>query len=132
MEIDVSLVKSDVRSIIATHFPEELLAYDIGADIAIDELLVVGQPTKADHAVLYEFGVSADEVLSFVKVLTAIFTLLKNVDSWWRNRQSVDKEHASTALATQLKSQGISEDKANDISSQFAEKFVGMIEHQSA
>ncbi|MBZ5491795.1 MAG: hypothetical protein LAO76_12765 [Acidobacteriia bacterium] len=121
MEITANTLIAVVRPIIEAEIPEELIAYNLGAEECATRIIANSQQTdKANPA---EFGFlsasAAADVLEFVKLLSATFGFLTTVIAWSGSRQKDDAE-LKQKLTKDLVRAGLPKSKAEFIGDKYA------------
>lgn len=111
-----------MERIVADCMPDEIIPFSVGGASLIADLYA-GRSVKARSHGKAEFGftLTGDDVIDFVKLLTATFTLLKTASDWMRAHSDSETGASSTRerWKRELIKAGMAAKKADTIAGRF-------------
>jgi hypothetical protein len=123
----VMMIKQDqfsdlIGQIVTETFPDEATAFQIEGQRMVADLYAGGQiRTKDAEKAEFGFSLSSSEVIEFVKLLTATFTLVKTASEWLKPRSKKPiPEEIATRWKAELTRAGLSPSKSDQIVKKFS------------
>jgi hypothetical protein len=127
--LNESKINELVGSIVASHFSDERLAYEMGGKDLISDSLSGKDILHSKSKKAGEFGFisEAEAVMKFIALIHGTIVAIRGLYAML-GKQKIDIDSVRNRWITKLKEAGLDEAKANSVAADFSEQVLSIVE----